>query len=86
MSSFEPTRESLDVTLPPRPFLAPLNKRTQGPAYNPTAPFAPAFNVGLMSGGVGLFVSAVKNSLDVHNKGAMGVFTRTGWIAGYFGK
>lgn len=28
--------------------------------------------------GVGLVVSTVRNALETHNKGAMGVFTRTG--------
>jgi len=83
-STYEPVRENLDVTLPPRPFLAPY-----APAiikgYHPVSPLSPAFNVGLTGAGVGLFVSAIKNSLESHNKGAMGVFSRTGWIIGYFG-
>lgn len=55
-------------------------------AYHPTAPMAPAFNAGLTGAGVGLFISAIQNSLQTHNKGAMGVFTRTGWMIGYFGE
>lgn len=86
--SYESVRADGDmggVTLPPRPFLnsgvvpAPSS-------YQPTSVLSPAFNVGLTSAAVGLFVSAIKNSLETHNKGAMGVFTRTGWIAGYFGQ
>lgn len=84
-ASFEPVRENLDVTLPPRPFLAPYAP-TIAKAYHPVSPLSPAFNVGLTGAGVGLFVSAIKNSLESHNKGAMGVFSRTGWIIGYFGK
>lgn len=38
----------------------------------------------LQGAGVGLLVSAVQNSLDKHNKGAMGVFTRTGGTIGLF--
>ncbi|KAK4701753.1 hypothetical protein P7C70_g4475, partial [Phenoliferia sp. Uapishka_3] len=76
-------RPELDLTLPPRSFLPPT-KIVVPAAYTPTSALSPAFNVGLTSAGVGLFVSAIKNSLDVHNKGAMGVFTRTGWIVGYF--
>ncbi|GAA5914767.1 hypothetical protein JCM6882_002737 [Rhodosporidiobolus microsporus] len=83
MSSFEQPRDNLDITLPPRPFLAPYTTPLPK-AYTPTSPLAPAFNVGLTGAGVGLFVSAIKNSLDTHNKGAMGVFSRTGWIIGYF--
>ncbi|GAA5927286.1 uncharacterized protein JCM15063_005854 [Sporobolomyces koalae] len=82
-ASFEPVRENLDVTLPPRPFLAPYVP-TIAKAYHPVSPLSPAFNVGLTGAGVGLFVSAIKNSLETHNKGAMGVFSRTGWIIGYF--
>jgi hypothetical protein len=44
-----------------------------------------AFTVGLQSAAVGLFVSAAQNSLQSHNKGAMGVFTRTGGTIGLFG-
>lgn len=84
-ASYEPVRENLDVTLPPRPFLAPYAP-TIAKAYHPVSPLSPAFNVGLTGAGVGLFVSAIKNSLETHNKGAMGVFSRTGWIIGYFGE
>lgn len=77
-------RATLDVALPPRSFLAPAYPLAKAP-YTQTDVFAPAFSAGVTSGGVGLFISAVKNSLESHNKGALGVFTRTGWIAGYFG-
>ncbi|KAM0746285.1 hypothetical protein T439DRAFT_319300 [Meredithblackwellia eburnea MCA 4105] len=83
MSPLTP-RPELDITLPPRPFLAPSTPYPLKEPFAPTPPLGPAFNVGLTSAGVGLFVSAVKNSLDTHNKGALGVFTRTGWIVGYF--
>lgn len=83
--TYEQPRADLDVTLPPRPFLAPYTAVAPR-AYTPTAPFAPAFNSALTGAGVGLFVSAIKNSLETHNKGAMGVFSRTGWLIGYFGQ
>ncbi|GAA6042016.1 hypothetical protein JCM8097_009147 [Rhodosporidiobolus ruineniae] len=80
---YEQPRANLDQTLPPRPFLAPY-QQLPPKAYTPTPAFQPAFNVALTGAGVGLFVSAIKNSLETHNKGAMGVFSRTGWIIGYF--
>ncbi|KAK4055711.1 hypothetical protein OIV83_000257 [Microbotryomycetes sp. JL201] len=67
----------------PRPFLAPVHAKL-AKQYAPKDVWTPAFNVGVTSAGVGLFISAIKNSLEAHNKGAMGVFTRTGWLAGYF--
>lgn len=81
---YEQPRENLDITLPPRPFLAPLQQPLPK-AYSPTSPFVPAFNVALTGAGVGLFVSAIRNAVETHNKGAMGVFSRTGWMIGYFG-
>ncbi|BGP15127.1 hypothetical protein JCM10213_006540 [Rhodosporidiobolus nylandii] len=80
---YEQPRENLDITLPPRPFLPPYSQ-TLPKAYTPTGALGPAFNVGLTGAGVGLFVSAIKNSVETHNKGAMGVFSRTGWVIGYF--
>lgn len=77
------TPPKIDVTFPPRSFLPPTTPLARA-SYHQTDVLAPAFSAGLTSAGVGLFVSAVKNSLESHNKGAMGVFTRTGWIAGYF--
>ncbi|BGP39200.1 hypothetical protein JCM10450v2_003155 [Rhodotorula kratochvilovae] len=82
-SPYQQPREDLDITLPPRPFLAPYSQPLPK-AYTPTGAFAPAFNASLTGAGVGLFVSAIKNSLETHNKGAMGVFSRTGWVIGYF--
>ena len=83
----ETPRSDLDVTLPPRPFLPPLQSAAHHVhAYHPSPVLGPAFNVGVTSAGVGLFISAIKNSLEPHSKGAMGVFTRTGWIVGYFGE
>lgn len=78
-------RAELDLTLPPRPFLPPLSAPAVV-AYSPTSALSPAFSVGITSAGFGLFVSAIKNSLDSHSKGAAGVFTRTGWLVPYFGE
>lgn len=73
------------MTLPPRSFLPPLTPLAVKP-FTPLSVVGPAFSVGLTSAGVGLFVSSIKNSLEPHNRGALGVFTRTGWIIGYFGQ
>ncbi|GAA6014866.1 hypothetical protein JCM10207_002206 [Rhodosporidiobolus poonsookiae] len=81
--SVQQPRDNLDITLPPRPFLPPYTE-TLPKAYTPTGAFAPAFKVGVTGAGVGLLVSSVKNALETHNKGAMGVFSRTGWVIGYF--
>ncbi|EPQ27546.1 uncharacterized protein PFL1_05084 [Pseudozyma flocculosa PF-1] len=42
------------------------------------APVADGMTAAGASAGVGLLVSAVQNSMQTHNKGALGVFTRTG--------
>ncbi|KAL1917813.1 uncharacterized protein VTP21DRAFT_3647 [Calcarisporiella thermophila] len=39
---------------------------------------------GLIFGGIGLVVSAFQNASDLHTRGAMGVFTRTGGTIGFF--
>ena len=39
----------------------------------------------LMTGGAGLFISAIQNSLQRENVGALGVFTRTGGTIATFG-
>lgn len=42
--------------------------------------------VGLQAGGVGVLVASVQNALDHHNRGAMGVLTRSGGTIGFFGQ
>lgn len=42
--------------------------------------------VGLQGGGVGVLVASVQNALDHHNRGAMGVLTRSGGTIGFFGQ
>ncbi|KAF9481001.1 hypothetical protein BDN70DRAFT_992244 [Pholiota conissans] len=43
-----------------------------------------ASKVALQAGTVGIVLSAVQNALDKHNRGAMGVLTRTGGTIGFF--
>ncbi|PWN53800.1 hypothetical protein IE53DRAFT_309610 [Violaceomyces palustris] len=42
------------------------------------SPVGDSMSAATISAGAGLFVSAVQNSIQTHNKGALGVFTRTG--------
>lgn len=42
--------------------------------------------VGLQGGGVGVLVASVQNALDHHNRGAMGILTRSGGTIGFFGQ
>merc|ERR1711939_430390 len=64
--------------------LASHGRRTCTPvAGRDDAVLFPASTSAFQGAGIGLFVSAIKNSLESHNKGAMGIFTRTGWIGGY---
>ena len=53
--------------------------------YEAKGVVALAAQMGLYTGGVGLFISAIQNALTSHNRGAMGVFTRTGGTIGFFG-
>ncbi|QRV76082.1 mitochondrial import inner membrane translocase subunit TIM17 [Ceratobasidium sp. AG-Ba] len=53
-------------------------------AYEPKSSLQNAAFVGLQSAGVGVLVSAVQNALDSHNRGAAGIFTRTGGTIGFF--
>lgn len=38
-----------------------------------------------IAGGMGLFVSAMQNTIQKHNTGAKGVITRTGGTIAFFG-
>jgi len=40
--------------------------------------------VGLQGGGVGVLVASVQNALEHHNRGAMGILTRSGGTIGFF--
>lgn len=48
------------------------------PVYKERSPITETFNAGAAGAVVGLIVSAVQNSLQRHNAGAMGIFSRTG--------
>jgi hypothetical protein len=58
----------------------------EGEGYIEKPALEDALGVGLQSALAGFFVSAVQNSLQTHNKGAMGVITRTGGSIALFGK
>jgi hypothetical protein len=53
--------------------------------YIPKSSLQSAGIAGLQAGGVGVLVSAVQNALGHHNRGAAGIFTRTGGTIGFFG-
>ncbi|KAL7338950.1 ribosomal protein [Rhodotorula toruloides] len=82
---YEQLRETQDIVLPPRSYLPPLEPTQLPKAYHPDSPVARAAEGAIFGGGVGLFSSSVANALQTHNKGAMGVFTRTGWMIPVFG-
>lgn len=46
--------------------------------YHERLPVNDAMNASAAGAAAGLLVSAVQNSLQKHNAGAMGIFTRTG--------
>lgn len=46
--------------------------------FSERSPLNDGVTSAVVSAGAGLLVSAVQNSLQTHNKGALGVFTRTG--------
>ncbi|KAI5451949.1 hypothetical protein NCC49_001249 [Naganishia albida] len=52
--------------------------------FSPHPSLAVGAKVAVTSAGVGLLVSSVQNALENHNKGAMGIFTRTGGTIGFF--
>jgi hypothetical protein len=45
-----------------------------------------AAKTGAIAGGIGLFVSAMQNTVQKHTTGAKGVITRTGGTIAFFGK
>jgi len=55
-----------------------------GEVYEPKAAVKAAFTMGMYTGGIGLFFSTIQNALGSHNRGALGVFTRTGGTIGFF--
>ena len=58
-----------------------------GPShYEPKPTVQYTSYVALQAGAFGIVVSALQNALGQHNKGAMGIFTRTGGTIGFFGE
>ena len=53
--------------------------------YDPKPSLRHASAVALQAGMAGALVSAIQNALGSHNRGAAGVFTRTGGTIGFFG-
>lgn len=54
--------------------------------YHPKDAIGDTIQATLVTGGAGLFVSSVQNTLRKQNIGAFGVFTRTGGTVGTFGE
>ncbi|KAJ1026798.1 hypothetical protein NDA16_002095 [Ustilago loliicola] len=54
------------------------NEQVVTETFSERSPFADGMTSGAASAGAGLLVSAIQNSVQTHNKGALGVFTRTG--------
>lgn len=55
-------------------------------SYHATDALAYATRATLVTGGAGLLVASVQNTLQRKNVGAMGVFSRFGTTVGTFGK
>lgn len=53
--------------------------------YHPQDALAAAMKATTLTGGVGLFASAVQNTLTKQNVGPMGVFVKSGSTIGIFG-
>jgi hypothetical protein len=49
-----------------------------GPAYEERSALNDTMNTALFGAGFGVVISAIQNSLATHNRGALGVFTRSG--------
>ena len=64
--------------------LQQLNYTLNIASFHPTPALQLAGKGALGGGSVGLLVSTVRNALEQHNKGAMGVITRTGGTIGLF--
>ncbi|BGP23950.1 mitochondrial inner membrane translocase complex, subunit Tim17/22 [Rhodotorula toruloides] len=82
---YEQLRETQDIALPPRSFLPPLEPTQLPKAYHRSSLVANGADGLAFGAGAGLFSSSVANALQTHNRGALGVFTRTGWMIPAFG-
>jgi hypothetical protein len=60
-----------------------LDQRTDD--YHPQDALGHAVKATAISGGAGLFISTIQNTLTKQNAGAWGVFTRSGSTIGIFG-
>ncbi|RSH83445.1 uncharacterized protein EHS24_007129 [Apiotrichum porosum] len=67
-----------------RAFIAPSVVEGQQHLFHQHDTLNIATRITLQSAGAGLLVSAVQNALDRHDRGAMGIFTRTGGTIGLF--
>ena len=56
------------------------------PVYQAQDAIGMGFHAAMLTGGAGLMISAVQNSLTKQNVGAMGVFTRYGSTTTAFGE
>ncbi|KAH8916210.1 hypothetical protein BT69DRAFT_1257335 [Atractiella rhizophila] len=64
------------------PFFLP--GRPAPPIWHPVPVVSASFTQGAYGAAAGLFFSAVQNAVQSHNKGFMGVFTRSGGTIGLF--
>jgi hypothetical protein len=65
---------------------APRDQRTGADDYQPHDALGNSIKATLVTGGAGLFISTIQNTLTKQNTGAWGVFTRTGSTIGVFGR
>lgn len=63
----------------------PPGQPPPGP-YQPQDAVAETIKAGAITGGAGLFISAIQNTLTKQNVGALAIFTRTGGTIGTFGE
>ena len=64
--------------------MAPIDEAEQE-VYQPKDAVAEGIRTTLITGGAGLFTSAIQNTLTRQNVSGWGVFTRTGGTIGLFG-
>jgi hypothetical protein len=61
------------------------SQQTEERVYHPKDTIAAALKSTALTGGVGLFASAVQNTLVKQNVGPLGIFVRSGSTIGIFG-
>jgi len=62
-----------------------MASKTEEKVYQPKDAIAAALKTTMLTGGIGLFASAVQNTLVKENVGPWGVFVRSGSTIGIFG-